>query len=164
VTKTNDNEQIEIWKYELVAAMTDRQWQLALKLCGLLRYALRQQELSDPEVDKAHHQAKEALAKQLIREKSVHKEHQQQRNLTMRQIRFGEWEQALDSIVAIYQDGANRREAIGLLQELDARTQTFLSPNRRLKNQRAAELGKRFDELMQRIGGRSPEKRNKLHF
>ncbi|MBL7164353.1 MAG: hypothetical protein ISS57_17335 [Anaerolineales bacterium] len=164
MTNITNSEQIEIWKNELAVAMTCEQWQLALKLCGLLRYALRQQEMSDPDVDKAHHQAKETLAKQIIQEKSAHEEHRQLRNMTMRQIISGEWEQALDSIEALYQDGVNGKEAIGLLQEIDVRTQTFLSPNRRLQNQRAAELGKRFDELVERIGDGSLEKRIKLHF
>jgi len=164
VTNITNSEQIEIWKYELALAMSSEKWQLALKLCGRLRYALRQQELSDQEVDKAHHQAKEALGKQLTQETSAHKEYQQQRNLTMRQIRFGEWEQALDSIEAIYQDGANRRDAIGLLEEIEVRTQTFFSSNHRKTNQRATDLGKRFDELVERIGWDPLIKRNKSQF
>ncbi|MBC8507590.1 MAG: hypothetical protein ISR58_10410 [Anaerolineales bacterium] len=164
MTNTTNSEQIEIWKSELSVAMTDGQWQLALKLCGWLRYELRQLELSDSEVKISHDQAKEALSKQLIQEKSSHTEHQQQQSMTMRQIRFGEWDLAFDSIETLYQDGANRLEAISLFQEIEVRTQTFFSSNHRKTSQRAANLGKRFDELAERIGWDPLKNRNKSHF
>ena len=164
MTNTNNSEQIEIWKSELSVAMTDGQWQLALKLCGWLRYALRQQELSDQEVDKAHHQAKEALAKHLTQETSVYKEYQKQRNLTMRQIRLGEWEEALESIEVIYQDGANSKDAIDLLHELEGRTQTFFSSNHRKMDRQEVDLGKRFGELAERIGWEPLKNKNKSQF
>jgi hypothetical protein len=164
VTNIPNSEQIEIWKYELALAMSSEQWQEALKFCGKLRFSLRQFELSDSKVMKAHHQAKEAWAKQLIQEKLAHREHLQQRNLTMRQIRFGKWEEALHMIETLYQDGANRKEIIDLLHELEVRTQTFFSPHRRLKNPRRAEISKQFDELVIRITGGSLENWNKRHF
>jgi hypothetical protein len=154
VTETTAEEQIEIWKKELAIAMADGQWRRALQLCSWLRYTLRQQELSDPEVEEAHRQAKEGLAEQVIREKAQqeHEErHRRLRRQTMDQIIFGDWDQALDSIEALYQDGANRQEAIHLLQELKARLATLLSPKFRQVDQRAAALGRRFDELVERV-------------
>jgi alkanesulfonate monooxygenase SsuD/methylene tetrahydromethanopterin reductase-like flavin-dependent oxidoreductase (luciferase family) len=155
VTETTAGEQIEIWKKELAIAMADEQWRRALQLCSWLRYTLRQQELSDPEMEEVHRQAKEALAKQVSREKTQqqHEErHRQLRREIMHQIVSGDWEQALDSIEALYQDGANRQEAIHLLQELKARLPTTLTPEYRQAAQRAA-LGQRLDELVERIGG-----------
>ena len=111
VTETMAEEQIEIWKKELAIAMADGQWRRALQLCSWLRYTLRQQELSDPEVEEAHRQAKEGLAEQVIREKAQQEREERHRRLrrqTMYQIISGEWDQALDSIEALYQDGANR--------------------------------------------------------
>jgi hypothetical protein len=160
----SNNEQIEIWKYELALAMSNEQWHQALNFCGKLRYALRQLKLSDSEIMNDHHRAKEAQAKQIILEKSTNKKHQLQQTLTMRHIRFGEWEQALDSIEASYQDGANRKETIVLLREIEMRTQTFFSPNHRKTNPLSAAIGKRFDEIVNRIGGGSLENWNKLHF
>ena len=69
MAQTTNREQIDVWKKELAEAMDSQQWQLALKLCSWLRYALHQQDLSDPEVEEAHRQAKEALARQVIEEK-----------------------------------------------------------------------------------------------
>jgi len=149
-------EQIEIWKKELAIAIADEQWRLALKLCSWLRSTLRQQELSDPEVEAAHRQAKEGLAEQVIREKAQQEREERHRRLqqqTMYQIISGDREQALDSIEALYQDGANRQETIHLLQELKARLPTMLTPKYRQADQRAAALARRFDELVERVGG-----------
>lgn len=154
MTETTAGEQIEIWKKELAIAMADEQWRRALQLCSWLRYTLRQQELSDPEVEEAHRQAKEALAEQVIREKTQQERegrHRRLRRQTMYQIVSGDWEQALDSIEALYQDGANRQEVIHLLQELKARWPTTQTPKYRQADQRAAALGRRFDELVERV-------------
>jgi len=160
VTETTAGEQIEIWKEELAAAMDEEQWRLALKLCSWVRYALSQQGLSDPEVEEAQRQAKEALAEQVTREKTQqeHEEERQRgfrrlRRMVMHQIVSGDWTQALDSIEALYQDGANRQEAIHLLRELKARLATLLSPRYRQMDRRVAALGRRFDELAERVGG-----------
>lgn len=154
MTETTAGEQVEIWKKELAIAMADEQWRRALQLCSWLRYTLRQQELSDPEVEKAHRQAKEALAEQVVREKAQQEREERHRRLrrqTMYQIVSGDWDQALDSIEALYQDGANRQEAIHLLQELKVHLPTMLTPKYRQTDQRAAALGRRFDELVERI-------------
>ena len=138
----------------MAIAIADEQWRLALKLCSWLRYTLRQQELSDPEVEEAHRQAKEGLAEQVIREKAQQEREERHRRLrrqTMYQIISGEWDQALDSIEALYQDGANRQEAIHLLQEVKARLATMLSPKYRQTDQQAAALGRRLDELVERV-------------
>jgi len=156
VTETTAGEQIEIWKKELAIAMADEQWRRALQLCSWLRYTLRQQELSDTEVEEAHRQAKEALAEQVIREKAQQERegrHRQLRHKIMQQIVSGDWEQALDSIEALYQDGTNHQEAIHLLQELKARLPTTRPPEYRQADQRAAALRRRFDELVERVGG-----------
>jgi len=70
VAETTTGEPIEIWKEELAVAITGQQWRRALRLCSWLRYALRQQGLSDPEVKEAHRRAKEALTRRVIREKT----------------------------------------------------------------------------------------------
>ena len=160
MTETTGGEQIETWKHELATAMDEEQWQLALKLCSWLRYTLSQQGLSDPEVEEVHRRAKEALAEQVTSERTEHeREKERERRLrrlrrtVMRQIISADWDDALDSIEALYQDGANRREAVRLLQELKVRMATLLSPKYRQVGQRAAALGKRFDELVERVGG-----------
>lgn len=160
MTETTDEEQIVIWKKELATAMADQQWRLALKFCSWLRYALSLQGRSDPEVEEAHQQTKEALAKQIAREKTQQEReeehegrHQRLRSEAMYQIISGNWDGALDSIEKLYQDKADRQEAIHLLQELKARTLTFLSPTYRQRDERAAALGKRFDALVERVGG-----------
>ena len=95
--------------------MDNEQWRHALKLCGWLRYALRVQDSSDPDVDETHRQAKDGLVKQLVREKTEYEKHQKQRHLIMYQIISREWEQALTSIEAHYKDAANPQETIDLL-------------------------------------------------
>ena len=155
MTEMATGEQIDIWKKELAIAMADEQWRLALKFCSWVRYALSQQGLSDPEVEEAHRRAKEALAKQVTREKTQQKReerHQQLRRQIMYQIVSAHWDQALDSIEALYQDGANRQEAIDLLQELRARLGTSRSSEHRRRDRRAVALNRRFDELMERVG------------
>lgn len=154
MSETTIGEQIEIWKEELVLAMTSQQWRRALQLCSWLRYTLRQQELSDPEVEEAHRRAKEALAGQVIREKAQRERkarYRQRRREIMYQIIARQWEQALDSIDAFCADGATPREAFDLLQELKARSAALLSSKHRQVNQRAAALGQRFDELWERV-------------
>lgn len=167
MTETADGEQIDTWKKELATAMADQQWRLALKFCSWLRYALSQQGLSDPDVEEAHQQAKEALVKQIAREKTLqereeeHEErHQRLRSEAMHRIVSGDWGGALDSIETLYQGKADRREAIHLLQELKVRTATLLSPTYRQRDERAAALGKRFDALVERVGGSSLLSRN----
>jgi len=156
VTETTTREQIEIWKKELRIAMADEQWRLALKFCSWVRYVLSQQGLSDPEVEEAHRRAKESLAKQVVREKSQQRREercQRLRRQTMYQIISGHWDQALDSVEALYQNGANRQEAIDLLQELKARLGTSRPSKHRRRGRRAAALSRRFDEFMERFGG-----------
>jgi hypothetical protein len=149
-------EKIEAWKVELEMAMADQQWRRALQLCSWLRYALWQKELSDPQVEAAHRQAKEGLAKQVDRERSQQRqkgEQRQRRDGIMQQIASGQNEQALDSIAILHQDGADRQVVIHLLQELRARMGRLLGPNYRRTNRRAARLGNRFDELETRARG-----------
>ncbi len=160
MTETTDGEQIDAWKKELVTAMADQQWRLALKLCSWLRYTLSQQGGSDPKVEEAHQQAKEALSRQIAgektqrgREEELEERHQRLRSGAMHQIVSGDWGGALDSIETLYQGQADRHEAIHLLQELKARTVTLLSPTYRQRDERAAALGKRFDALVERVGG-----------
>ena len=160
MTETTDGEQIDIWKKELATAMADQQWQLALKFCSWLRYTLSLQEHSDPEVEAAHQQAKEALSKQIAeettlqeREKERKEKYQRKRPSAMYQIISGNWVGAMDSIETLYQGKADRPEAISLLEALKARTATLLSPTYRQKDERAAMLGKRFDALVELVGG-----------
>jgi hypothetical protein len=162
VTKETTDEQKKNWKNELAIAMDNEQWQHALKLCGWLRYALRQQDSFDPDVDEAHRQAKDALARQLVREKTVYEKHQKHRHLIMYQIISREWEQALTSIEAHYKDGANRQEAINLLQEFKGRTRTLLTNNWRQKDPQVAALGRQFDELVEQVASGSNEIKNSL--
>lgn len=148
--ETTAEERIEAWRDELELAMADQQWRRALQLCSWLRFALWQTELSDPLVEAAHHQAKEGLARQVDREKSQqrHKGEQRlQQDGIMQQIASGQNEQALDSIAALHQDGADRQVVIDLLQELRARMGRVLGPNYRRMNRLAALLGNRLDEL-----------------
>ena len=158
MTKGTTDEQIKNWKNELAIAMDNEQWQHALKLCGWLRYSLRQQDSSDPDVYELHRQAKDALARQLVREKTVYEKHQKQRH----QIISREWEQALTSIEAHYKDGANRQETINLLQEFKGRTRTLLTDNWRQKDPQAAALGRQFDELVEQVAGDSNKIKNSL--
>jgi glutamine synthetase adenylyltransferase len=160
VTETTTEEQIEIWKEELAIAMTGNQWRIALKLCSWLRYALSQQGLSDPEVEEVHRQAKKALAEQVTREKTQQEREEERgrrlrrlRRTVMHQIVSADWDRALGSIETLYEDGANREEALRLLRELKGRLATVLSPQHRQVDQRAAALGRRFDKLVERVGG-----------
>ena len=149
-------EQIEAWKGNLALAMADQQWRRALQLCSWLRYALGRQELSDPQVEKTHHQAKEGLAEQLVWEMGQQRdteEHRRRRDGIIEQIASGQNEQALDSIEIFHQDGASRQEVIQLLKKLRPRIGRVLGPNYRQKSRWAAALGHRFDELEERIGG-----------
>ena len=70
MAETTTGEQIEIWREELSVAMTGQQWRRALQLCSWLRYALDQQERSDPVVEQMHRRAKEALAEQVTQERA----------------------------------------------------------------------------------------------
>lgn len=146
-------EQIEVWKEQLAPAMADEQWRHALQLCSWLRYALWQQELSDPQVDEAHRQAKAGLAEQMVGEKKLqrHKEEQRlRRDGIMQQIATAQWSQALDSIDAFQKDGADRKELNHLLKELETRMGRVLGLQYRQMNRRAGVLGRRFDELEER--------------
>jgi hypothetical protein len=131
VTKATTRKQIEDWKTELALAMVNRQWRRALQLCSWLRYALEQQERSDPEVEQMHRQAKEALAEQVTQERAQQarqKEHRRLRRTSMHQIVSRTWTQALDSIEALYRSGASQQETLGLLQELEGRLSDRLFP------------------------------------
>ena len=157
MTERTNEEQVEIWKEELTLAMADRQWRRALQLCSWLRYALRQQGLSDPEVEQVQRQAKESLAQQVTGEKAQQErqvKHQQLQRKLVYQIASADWDQAMDSIEALYEDGANRRQVVGLLQELEARMTIILrSPKFRQMDRRTAALSTRFDELVERVSG-----------
>ncbi len=160
MNETTDQEPIETWKKELTTAMADQQWRLALKFCSWLRYTLSLQECSDPEVEEAHQQAKGALARQIDREKTLQgldaerkERYQRMRPSAMCQIISGNWAGAMDSIETLYQGKADRPEAIRLLKELKARTATLLSPTYRQRDERAEALGKRFDALVELVGG-----------
>ena len=146
-------EQIEAWKEQLALATADEQWRHALQLCSWLRYALWQQELSDPQVDESHRLAKAGLAGLVNKEKSQqrHKEAQRRRrDAIMQQIATAQWSQALDSIDAFHQDGAGRKELDHLLKELETRMGRVLGLQYRQMNRRAGLLGRRFDELEER--------------
>ena len=149
---------MDIWKKDLALAMADRQWRHALQLCSWLRYALRQRELSsDPEVEQARRQAKEELAQQVIGERAQQERqvrHQQLQHQIVYQIASADWDQAMDSIEYLYQDGTGSREVTGLLEELEARMAIILrAPKYQQMNRRAAALSKRFNELAEKIGG-----------
>ena len=162
MTKETTDEQVKNWKNEMVIAMDNEEWQHALKLCSWLRYALREQDSSDPDVDEAHRQAKDALAKQLAREETAYEKQQKQRQLIMYQIISREWKQALTSIETYYKDGANRQETINLLQEFKGRTRTLLTDTWRQKDPQAAALGRQFDELVEQVAGGSNKIKNSL--
>jgi hypothetical protein len=154
--ETTVEERIEAWKGELALAMAGQQWRRALQLCSWLRYALWQQELSDPQVEEAHSQAKEELAEQVDTEKRQQKRQEEQRRRRdgiLQQIASGRWEQALGSIEAFFQDEVGQQETIHLLQELRTRMGRVLGPIYRQTNRRAAVLGHRIDELEERTGG-----------
>ena len=149
MTEPKAEEQIEIWKNELAIAVAGEQWRLALRLCSWLRHILRQQELSDPEVEQAQRQAKEGLTEQVIREEAQQKleeTHRRSQHHSMNQILAGDWDLALESIEALYQDGASRQEVIHLLQELKNRLPTMSLPRYKQRGQRA-------DELVERVRG-----------
>jgi hypothetical protein len=143
LTETSAKEQIEIWKNELAMAMADEKWRLALQRCSWLRHILGQQELSDPEVEQAQRQAKEGLAEQVIAEEAqqeLEETHRRLQHHAMNQIRAGDWDLALESIEALYQDGANRHEMIHLLQELKKRLPTMSIPEYQQRGQRVDDL------------------------
>lgn len=150
---------MDIWREELATALEGEQWRPALKLCSWLRYALSQQELSDPDVEKAHQQAKEGLAEQMAGEETEQQRGREReadrkklRQVIMHLIIAGKWEEALDSIEEFGQDGVGRQEAVHLLQELKYRTATMLAPQYRQRDPKAAALGKRFDEVADCVG------------
>ena len=160
MTETTSEQQVQIWKEDLAGAITGQQWQVALKLCSWLRYTLQQEDTSDPEVEEAHHQAKERLADQVTSTAAQQesapiraRRYEKRRTKIMHQIISGRWEQALDSIEELNQDGIGRHEIVDLLQELRARTASLLAPSYRRVDGRAARLGRRFDDLVQRIHG-----------
>ncbi len=158
MTKTTTKEQIEDWKTELAPAMVNRKWRRALQLCGWLRYALEQQERSDPEVEQMHRQAKEALAEQVTQERAQQarqREHRRLRRTAMNQIASGTWMPVLDSIEAFYQHGASRQEAFSLLQKLEGRLSDRLFRTHWQRDSQAAALRQRFNELVKRVRGDS---------
>jgi hypothetical protein len=154
VTETTTRDQIEDWETELALAMGDRQWRRALQLCSWLRYALGQQERSDPEVEQMHRQAKKALAEQVTQERAQRagqKEYRRLRLTARRQTASGTWMQALDSIEEFYQNGASQQEALGLLQELRTRLSDRLLPIHQQLDPKAAALARRFNELLDQV-------------
>ena len=160
MTEATSENNIQNWKEELATAMTGQQWRLALKLCSWLRHELRQQDVSDPEVEETHRQAKEGLAEQMATTKTqqeTESEHrrtyQQRRTSIMHLLVAGNWNQALDLIEALHQDGASRHQVVDVLHELNARTASLLSPGYRQVDPRAAALGERFEELVERVQG-----------
>lgn len=159
MTNPITEKQINIWKNELATAMDHEQWQIALKFCGWLRYALRQQDSSDPEVDEMQRRAKKALAKQLAKqlggEEEAYKMHQKRRSLAMHHIICGEWEQALTLIEALYKDGTDQKEVIDFLQEFKERAKFLLTPSWQREDPQAAALTKRFDKLVEKVASGS---------
>lgn len=154
MTQTTTRDQVEDWETELALAMVDRQWRRALRLCSWLRYALEQQERSDPKVEQMHRQAKEALAEQVAQERAERarqKEHRRLRATARNQAASATWMQALDSIEAFYQNGASQEEALGLLQELKTRLSERLLPGYRQIDPKAAALARRFNELLDQV-------------
>lgn len=156
VAETTSGEQIDVWKKELAEAVASQQWKVAIRLCSWLRYALHQQGLSDPEVEDAQRQAKEALARQVIEEKAQQRregEYPRLRYKIMSQIIHGDWNAALFSIEMLHHQEAPRRDVLDLLQEFNVRVATMLSSQRRQTDPQAAALGQRFDELVEQVGG-----------
>ena len=80
----------------------------------------------------------------------------------MYQIISREWEQALTLIEAHYKDGANPQETINQLQEFKRRTRTLLTDRWRQKAPQAAELGRKYDELVEQVAGGSNKIKNSL--
>lgn len=151
---TTTGKQIEDWKTKLALAMDNQRWRRALQLCSWLRYALGQQERSDPVVEQMHRRAKEALAKQVTQERAQQarqRDHRLLRVLAMNQIASGTWMQALDSIEAFYQNGAGQQEALGLLQELKGRLSNRSFPTSRHQDPRATALVQRFNQVLAQV-------------
>lgn len=156
MTETTTRKQIEDWRTELALAMVNRQWRRALQLCSWLRYALGQQERSDPEVEQMHRQAKEALAEQVTQERvqqARQKERRRLRLTAMNQSASGTWMQALDSIEAFHQHEGSRQEALSLLQELKTRLSDRLFPTHWQKDPKAAALARRFNNVLDQVRG-----------
>lgn len=148
-----NQEQMAAWRQELDQAIDDKQWQRAIQLCSWLRYALWQQESSDPEVDEALHLAKERLAKKKLQHEK-HKQHQkedrQRRDVILQGIAASQPKEAFDSIEEFYKEGANGQEVIQLLDALKTRFSRMLGSRYRDKNWQAAAFGRRIDELEER--------------
>ena len=158
MTKTTTSKQIEDWKTELALAMVNLQWRRALQLCSWLRYALEQQDHSDPEVEQMHHRAKEALAEQVAQERAQRarqKEHRRLRRTAMDQIVSGTWMQALDSIEALYRSGASQEETLDLLRELKIHLSDRLFTTHWRQDPKAAELARHFNAILGQVRGDS---------
>ena len=158
MTETTTNQQIEDWETELALTMDNREWRRALQLCSWLRYTLKEQDRADPELERMHRQAKEALTEQVTKERAQQvrqKEHRRLQLMAMNQSSSGTWTQALDSIEVFYQDGASQEEALGLLQELKRRLSDRLLPAYWQMDPKAAVLAQRFNELLDHIRGGS---------
>ena len=154
MTKTTTSKQIEDWKTELGSAMVDLQWRHALQLCSWLRYALEQQDHSDPEVEQMHRRAKEALAEQITQERAQQarqKEHRRLRRTAMNQSASGTWMKALDSIEALVQSGANRQETLDLLRELKIRLSDRLFTTFWRRDPKATALARRFNAILGQV-------------
>jgi hypothetical protein len=158
VKKTTTSKQIEDWKTELALVMVNLQWRRALQLCSWLRYALEQQDRSDPEVEQMHHRAKEALAEQVAQEREQQarqKEHRRLRRTAINHIASGTWMQALDSIEALYRSGANRQETFDLLRELKICLSDRLFTTFWRQDSKAAALAQRFNAILGHVRGDS---------
>lgn len=158
VTQTTTKEQVQDWESELTQAMTEQQWRRALRLCSWLRYALEQQERSDPEIEQMHRQAKEALAEQVAQERAERgrqREYGRWRATARTQAASGTWAQALDSIEVFYQNGASQQEVLGLLQKLRTRLSDRFLPEYRQMDPKAAALAQRFSEFLGQVRGDS---------
>jgi hypothetical protein len=156
MTSTTTEKQIEDWKTELASAMADGQWRRALQLCSWLRYALEEQDGSDPAVEQMQVQAKEALAEQIAQERAARAREKEQRRLrvvAMNQIASGTWMQALDSTDLFYQNGASPEETLDLLQQFRTRLSGRVLPTSWQKAPNAEALAQRFNELLDRVRG-----------
>jgi hypothetical protein len=154
MSEATTEEQIETWKTELASAIADKEWRSALQLCSWLRYALDQRGCSDPQVERMHGQAKEALAEQVSRERAAQERQsklEHLRRVSTSRIVSGHWSQALDAIEAFYNNEASREDTFNLLQTLQDRLSDPLSTAQQPTGSQAAEFKQRFNSLLEQI-------------
>lgn len=136
--------------------MANEQWRRALRLCSWLRYGLEQQEHSDFEVEQMHRRAKEALAKQVSKERAQQahqKEWQRLQNTVMYQSASGTWMPTLDSIALFYQNGASQQQVLDLLQEFKKHLSGQLPSTSSRQDPKTAALVRRFNEILAQVRG-----------